>query len=448
VNNRAAVAPGFPAAQLGSGGIHFDYGSDSYVGNTIVAGNTGGGTVNDIFPGYSPGLWTAGHNLIGIGSWGAFVNGVAGDRVGTLASPLDPKLGPLAYNGGPTLNRRPLLGSPAIDAADASLAPAQDQTGASRTGLPDIGAVEVPAPFFTSAPLVDLHLELNDPFSHTVAVAHTYGAQIMFSMTGKPWWLTYSNHGGGVAVVSAPLGAMSAGTWTVVLTATDGTHSVHQSFVVHVNAAPTLNLTWPISFPVLNAPYEQLMTASDPDGDPVVITAEGLPDWLTLIDNGNGTAALTGTPNDSVLTSHVITLQVSDGGTVSRQSLSFSVRVPPTFTSALPPTTAWFNETYSHTIRAGDANGGALAISATGLPAWLTLVDNGDATATLSGVPTDSLASSHEITLRVGDGQFVTEQSFTLQVPMERFRLDEHGTLIVMGGIGRDVIQVWVREGN
>ncbi len=56
----------------------------------------------------------------------------------------DPKLGPLADNGGPTLTMALLPGSPAIDAGNTSLAPATDQRGFPRpTGLAaDIGAFE------------------------------------------------------------------------------------------------------------------------------------------------------------------------------------------------------------------------------------------------------------------------------------------------------------------
>jgi len=56
----------------------------------------------------------------------------------------DPKLGPLANNGGPTLTMALLPGSPAIDAGNTSLAPATDQRGFPRpAGLAaDLGAFE------------------------------------------------------------------------------------------------------------------------------------------------------------------------------------------------------------------------------------------------------------------------------------------------------------------
>jgi len=56
----------------------------------------------------------------------------------------DPKLGPLADNGGPTLTMALLSGSPAIDAGNTSLAPATDQRGFPRpfSLAADIGAFE------------------------------------------------------------------------------------------------------------------------------------------------------------------------------------------------------------------------------------------------------------------------------------------------------------------
>ena len=56
----------------------------------------------------------------------------------------DPKIGALAYNGGPTPTIALLPGSPAIDAADTAAAPPTDQRGAPRPfGVAaDIGAFE------------------------------------------------------------------------------------------------------------------------------------------------------------------------------------------------------------------------------------------------------------------------------------------------------------------
>jgi hypothetical protein len=88
-----------------------------------------------------------GHNLIGVTN-GSSGFSSSGDRVGSAAAPLDPKLGPLANNGGPTLTMALLLGSPAIDAGDPSVAPSTDQRGINRPigPAPDIGAFEYGLP--------------------------------------------------------------------------------------------------------------------------------------------------------------------------------------------------------------------------------------------------------------------------------------------------------------
>ena len=57
---------------------------------------------------------TDGFNMIGNGDTCPFVPGT-GDQVGTAATPIDPRLGPLQANGGPTGTMALLAGSPAIN---------------------------------------------------------------------------------------------------------------------------------------------------------------------------------------------------------------------------------------------------------------------------------------------------------------------------------------------
>ncbi len=112
--------------------------------NTIVAGNTAVSSGPDIFGAVA----TADHNLIGdaTGSSG-ITNGVNGNIAGTSANPIDPLLGPLQNNGGPTQTMALLAGSPAIGHADNAAAPATDQRGLIRIDeageTSDIGAFEL-----------------------------------------------------------------------------------------------------------------------------------------------------------------------------------------------------------------------------------------------------------------------------------------------------------------
>jgi CSLREA domain-containing protein len=95
--------------------------------NTIVAANDAGLFGPDV-----RGFFTSqGHNLIGQSECtvGCFTNE---DQVGTSANPIDPMLGPLANNGGPTKTHALLEGSPAIDKGVAVEGITTDQRGVSR----------------------------------------------------------------------------------------------------------------------------------------------------------------------------------------------------------------------------------------------------------------------------------------------------------------------------
>jgi CSLREA domain-containing protein len=136
---------------VGNGGGVFNDGL-AVVGNTIIAGNFDKSSSGDINPDVSgSGFKDSGNNLIGnqTGSTG-FTTSIL---VGTSASPIDPKLGPLQNNGGATLTQALLTGSPAINAGNNSLVATNvttDQRGAgfnrSFNNTVDIGAYEVQSP--------------------------------------------------------------------------------------------------------------------------------------------------------------------------------------------------------------------------------------------------------------------------------------------------------------
>jgi CSLREA domain-containing protein len=120
------------------GGIHGE--GEIELRNSIVAGNLDRSTTN---PGHdcAATITSLGHNIIGQDT-GCDVTPASGDLIGTAGSPIDPKLGPLADNGGPTQTHALLAGSPALDSAGPGCPPS-DQRGAPRTGTCDRGAYEL-----------------------------------------------------------------------------------------------------------------------------------------------------------------------------------------------------------------------------------------------------------------------------------------------------------------
>ncbi|MEL6109738.1 MAG: Ig-like domain-containing protein, partial [Planctomycetota bacterium] len=90
--------------------------------NSIVADNTAGDVSSDVQRTQTETPLTINHSLIGNADGLGTINGNVGNLTGTEANPLDPLLGELADNGGPTLTHSLLPGSPAIDAGDNALA--------------------------------------------------------------------------------------------------------------------------------------------------------------------------------------------------------------------------------------------------------------------------------------------------------------------------------------
>ncbi len=155
----------------GDGGAVLVFGPTTVIGSTI-AGNSaangaggiagfGVGMANSILaqntaspsPDCGSELESQGYNILGDPT-GCTVTAAAGDQVGTGASPLNPLLGPLAGNGGPTPTLALTAASPARDAGSPTPPPdlipcaTTDQRGVARPSGArcDIGAFEVVVP--------------------------------------------------------------------------------------------------------------------------------------------------------------------------------------------------------------------------------------------------------------------------------------------------------------
>lgn len=143
-NNTAGESTDFD----GGGGI-LSNGDALFLRSTLLAGNTdNSGEAPDC--GGTGTLTSQGFNLVGDNTGCGFLS-AGGDQVGTGDSPIDPLLGLLQDNGGPTQTHALLSGSPAIDGDSNRGCPSTDQRGFLRpfdgdsdgTAICDIGAYEL-----------------------------------------------------------------------------------------------------------------------------------------------------------------------------------------------------------------------------------------------------------------------------------------------------------------
>jgi hypothetical protein len=260
-------AAGATASGEGGGGILVSAPGDHRVllRNAIVAGNSSASTGPDV----QGDVFSFGYNLIGQRDDSTGWRDT--DRTGTSADPLDPRLGPLQDNGGPTPTHAILAGSPAIGAGDPALRSTLDQRGAQRNaGSPTIGAVGV---------ILATHLRVaapaqvaaGGPFTLTVAavddlgnVATTYTGRVHFSSTDSDAQLPDDS----------TFGAEDGGTHTFTATlVTPGEQTILANDTAHAGVRGTATLS------VLEAPGSSPGAADRAPSEPDDSAADALRSW-------------------------------------------------------------------------------------------------------------------------------------------------------------------------
>jgi hypothetical protein len=134
--------------------------------NTLLAGNSAPSS-----PDISGAQLSQGYNLIGDSAGSSGYTDT--DLVGTADMPIDPVLGPLQNNGGPTQTMALMPGSPALNAGDPTQLGSPDQRRVVRTGGVNIGAYQASASsFLLSAPDT---VDPGVPFDLTVTAVDLFG---------------------------------------------------------------------------------------------------------------------------------------------------------------------------------------------------------------------------------------------------------------------------------
>jgi hypothetical protein len=128
-----------PLDEIGGGGLRAAAARAPLVRNTLIAGNSSA----TLGPDVRGEALSLGYNLVGDGTDSTGWGGI--DQVGTADSPLDPGLGPLGDNGGPTPTHALLAGSPALRAGDPVLRFSSDQRGSGRVSTLGVAEVDVGA---------------------------------------------------------------------------------------------------------------------------------------------------------------------------------------------------------------------------------------------------------------------------------------------------------------
>lgn len=333
-------SPGTAAVQIFSQTVE--------VRNTIIAGN-GGSDIGGNFI-------SRGNNLIGtpcvpgIFSCGGFTNGVNGDQVGTEEAPLNPRLGPLANNGGPTQTHALLPNSPALDAGNncvlddscspavgqslttdqrgAGFARAADSADANTTQTVDIGAVEAQA---SVEDITNKSTAEDTPLSFSFNIGDAAAVTSVTASSGNPSLVPNNpvnlsvTGSGSIRTLNITPAANLSGSAVITVTVSTATDSMSDTFVLTVNS-------------VADTPSVTVATTSEDTQ-----TSSGLVITRNAADNGEVTHFRISAITNGTLFKNDGTTQINNGDFITAAEGNAGLRFTPAANLFSPGTSFSFN---------------------------------------------------------------------------------------------------------
>jgi RHS repeat-associated protein len=402
-NGTAALA-GTPAA--GSGGTY---------GITITAGNGVSPNATQSFTltvDQAPAITSASSTTFKVGTAGTFTLITTGfpnsklSETGALPSGMTFTDN---GNGTATLAGTPLAGSGGTYAFSITA-----NNGVSSNATQSFTLTVDQAPAVTSASSTTFKVGT----AGTYTVIATGFPNSTLSETGAlPGGVTFTANGNGTAALAGTPAAGSGGTYGITITASNGVSpNATQSFTLTVDQAPAITSASSTTFKVGTAGTFTLTTAGFPNS--TLSETGALPSGVTFTANGNGTATLAGTPAAGSGGTYAVTITAGNGVSPNAtQSFTLTVDQAPAVTSAAS-TTFTLSNAGSFTVTTTGYP--TAALTETGkLPGGVTLVDNHNGTATLSGTPTAS--GVYTLTINAANGvPPAATQTFTLTVVAQR----------------------------
>jgi hypothetical protein len=227
-----------------------------------------------------------------------------------------------------------------------------------------------------------------------------------------PGGLNFTNNGNGSAQIMGTPAAGTGGLYSITITAGNRVGTDTREVALTVKEVPAITSVDNAAF-AEGIPDEFTFTTTGYP-TPAITSAGSLPNGVSLVDNGDGTATLDGTPAPGTSGSHSITLTAANGiDPDATQEFTLNVGEAPTITSL-----------DNYTFTAGAA--GYFSITTTGgsgidcvgdLPGGLIFYDWGDGTAMFNGTPAAGTGGVYPITITARNG-FSPDatQAFTLTV--------------------------------
>jgi Putative Ig domain len=251
--------------------------------------------------------------------------------------------------------------------------------------------------------------------------------------TNLPSGVTFTDNGNGTATIAGTPATNSGGTYQVCITASNGVGpAATQVFLLTVDQAVAITSDNSAAFAAGGGSQSFMVTTTGfPDPSFTECSGTSLPtsNDISLVDNGNGTATISGSPTTSDLGTWTLCINAANSDSASAftssatQVFKLMITQPPQFTSAdndiVPASTA-----FTFLVTTSGYPPATISVDpSSSLPSGVTLANNGDGSANLAsayGIP----AGTYTFLLDASNGVSPpAQQSFTLVVtsPQQQF---------------------------
>jgi Putative Ig domain len=276
-----------------------------------------------------------------------------------------------------------------------------------------------PSPAITSVDNATFVIGISNSF--TVKTKATSPISVLSSSGTLPSGVSFVPNTNGTATLSGTPAGGSGGTYPLIITAANGTPpNAAQNFTLTVQAtppllqAPAITSAAASTFTVGSHGTFTVTTNGMPTSQVTLIGAQ--PSWLSYVDNTDGTATMSGTPDSESDVSYSFTITAANGVLPNAtQAFVLTVKQAPMFTS---PASATFAVGIPGSFIVETRGNPVASLTKTGtLPSGVSFLDNGDGTANIAGTPAAGSADSYPITVTAANGVMPNAaQIFTLAI--------------------------------
>ncbi len=325
--NGTATLAGTPTA--GTGGVY---------ALTITASNGVGAPATQGFAltvQQAPAITSAAATTVAVGSAGSFTVTTTGVPVATITlSGVLPGGVTFVDTGTGTAT---LAGTPAAGTGGTYALTITAANGVGTAAVQSFTLTVTAPPAITSAALTTFTVGTAGTF--TVATSG-FPAPTLTLTGALPAGVTFVDSGTGTASLAGTPASGTGGSYALTITAANGIGSAAvQTFTLAVTQAPAFTSAASTTFLIGTPGTFTVTTSGEPAVTAIARTGAALPSGVTYLDNGNGTATLSGTPAAGTGGAYALVFTITNGvGGNVVQNFMLSVQQAPAITSAATDT--------------------------------------------------------------------------------------------------------------